>query len=184
MDRKSSVNVLPKNFANGSVEERIVEKVMDSRVVNGRRQYKIKWAGFGDSYISWEPVERINATLLLAQYEAGLHVNEQALQGSTQGTGQGSGSDAKPSGTHANSVHKGNNSRLFFNIKKRAMPVGIERGWKLKEVVGKVIMWGETFYFVWWEGVDEPETVRREDIIDLYPELLIKFYEGLKICDE
>ncbi|XP_030371196.1 M-phase phosphoprotein 8 [Scaptodrosophila lebanonensis] len=89
-----------------------------------------------------------------------------------------SGSNASTTGN----VSSGQPKNLHeFSIKKRSMPVGIERGWKLMNVFHKFVMWGETFYCVRWEGVEEPEAVRREDIIDLYPELVIKYYEGLKI---
>ncbi|KAL0265782.1 UNVERIFIED_CONTAM: hypothetical protein PYX00_011497 [Menopon gallinae] len=47
-----------------------VEKIVDSRDVNGRKQYLIKWEGYSEKHNTWEYNEDIYCKDLIAEYEA------------------------------------------------------------------------------------------------------------------
>ena len=41
-------------------EEYDVEKILDSRKINGMNQYLVKWLGYGDEENLWEPIENFS----------------------------------------------------------------------------------------------------------------------------
>ena len=41
-------------------EEYDVMKILDSRKINGKNQYLVKWLGYGDKENSWEPIENFS----------------------------------------------------------------------------------------------------------------------------
>lgn len=46
-----------------------VEKIVDSRVLNGHKQYLIKWEGYSNKHNTWEYDEDIYCKDLIAEYE-------------------------------------------------------------------------------------------------------------------
>ena len=49
-------------------EEWIVEEILDSRVINRKLRYLIKWEGFGIEHNSWEPYDDVHAPDLIADF--------------------------------------------------------------------------------------------------------------------
>ena len=52
-------------------EEWAVEEILDSRMVNRRLCYLIKWEGFGVEHNSWEPWDNVHALELVADFTGG-----------------------------------------------------------------------------------------------------------------
>ncbi|KAI5169736.1 hypothetical protein PAEPH01_0955 [Pancytospora epiphaga] len=50
-----------------------VEDIVDDRVVNGKKQYFIKWAGYASKYNTWEYEENILSDELKKEYEEAKH---------------------------------------------------------------------------------------------------------------
>lgn len=48
----------------------VVEKILDSRLVAGKKQYYLKWIGYDDKDNSWEPVENLDCPELIEAFEA------------------------------------------------------------------------------------------------------------------
>ncbi|XP_039676252.1 chromobox protein homolog 1-like [Perca fluviatilis] len=48
----------------GEEEEYVVEKVLDRRVVNGRAEFLLKWKGFSNEDITWEPQDNLDVDLI------------------------------------------------------------------------------------------------------------------------
>jgi Chromo (CHRromatin Organisation MOdifier) domain len=57
----------PPEIVNGE-EEWVVEEVLDSKVINWKLRYLIKWEGFGIEHNSWEPWDSIHAPDLIAEF--------------------------------------------------------------------------------------------------------------------
>ena len=49
-------------------EEWVVEEILDSRMVNWKLHYLVKWEGFGVEHNSWEPWDNVHAPELVADF--------------------------------------------------------------------------------------------------------------------
>ena len=49
-------------------EEWVVEDILDSKVINQKLQYLVKWKDFGVEHNSWEPQENIHTPDLVAEF--------------------------------------------------------------------------------------------------------------------
>jgi Chromo (CHRromatin Organisation MOdifier) domain len=49
-------------------EEWVVEEVLDSKVINRKLWYLIKWEGLGIEHNSWEPWDSVHAPDLIAEF--------------------------------------------------------------------------------------------------------------------
>jgi len=49
-------------------EEWVVEEILDSRMVNRKLCYLMKWEGFGVEHNSWEPWDNVHAPELVADF--------------------------------------------------------------------------------------------------------------------
>lgn len=47
-----------------------VERVLDSRNKQGKRQFLIKWKGYNRNAATWEPEENLNCSEAIEQFEA------------------------------------------------------------------------------------------------------------------
>ena len=59
--------LLPLEIVDGE-EEWIVEEILDSKVINQKLQYLVKWEGFRIKHNSWEPWDNIHAPNLIAEF--------------------------------------------------------------------------------------------------------------------
>jgi len=46
----------------------VVEEILDSRMVNQKLRYLVKWEGFGVEHNSWEPWDNVHAPELVAEF--------------------------------------------------------------------------------------------------------------------
>ena len=49
-------------------EEFIVEEILDSRVINWKLHYLVKWEGYGIKHNSWEPADNVYAPECIADF--------------------------------------------------------------------------------------------------------------------
>ena len=53
----------------GAIGEYEVEKILNSRIYRRKLQYEVKWEGWDEGYITWEPVENVkNARELVEEF--------------------------------------------------------------------------------------------------------------------
>jgi len=64
--RRTSLPPLPE-IVDGE-EEWVVEEILDSRMVNRKLRYLVKWEGFGVEHNSWEPWNNVHALELVADF--------------------------------------------------------------------------------------------------------------------
>src|SRR5271168_2577426 len=57
----------PPEVINGE-EEWIVENILDSKMMNRKLRYLVKWEGYGVEHNSWEPWDNIRALELIAEF--------------------------------------------------------------------------------------------------------------------
>ena len=41
----------------------VVEKILDSRIFKGKKQYKIKWMGYSNNESTWEPEQNLKTCM-------------------------------------------------------------------------------------------------------------------------
>ena len=49
-------------------EEWVVEEILDSKVINRKLRYLVKWKGFGIEHNTWEPWDYVHAPDLIAKF--------------------------------------------------------------------------------------------------------------------
>ena len=49
-------------------EEWVVEEILDSKVINRKLRYLVKWKGFGIEHNTWEPWDYVHAPDLIAEF--------------------------------------------------------------------------------------------------------------------
>ena len=53
----------------GAVGEYDVEKILNSRIYRRKLQYEVKWEGWDESHVTWEPAENVaNARELVEEF--------------------------------------------------------------------------------------------------------------------
>lgn len=50
-------------------QEYPVEKILEDKIIEGRKHYLIKWEGYDYNSCTWEPIENLNASSLMKEYE-------------------------------------------------------------------------------------------------------------------
>ena len=64
--RRAPPQPLPE-IVNGE-EEWVVEEILDSKVINQKLHYLVKWKDFGVEHNSWEPWDNVHAPELVSEF--------------------------------------------------------------------------------------------------------------------
>lgn len=69
--RNISIDSSTEDSSDSSSEDEMeVEKILDKRIINKVKQYKIRWKGYGSDIDTWEPIENLkNSKTLIDIYE-------------------------------------------------------------------------------------------------------------------
>lgn len=62
MKRKSNNSKITNNESND--EYYLIEKILKSRIVNGRKEFRIKWLGYTNDWNTWEPEENVRTEII------------------------------------------------------------------------------------------------------------------------
>ena len=63
MKRKSNNSKITNNQESND-EYYIIEKILKSRIVNGRKEFRIKWLGYTNDWNTWEPEENVRTEII------------------------------------------------------------------------------------------------------------------------
>ncbi|XP_005111102.1 chromobox protein homolog 1 [Aplysia californica] len=148
-------------------EEFTVEKVVDSRMRGGKKEYLLKWKGYPDSENTWEPEENLDCPDLISAFE-----EKKKKRDSEKGTKRKSttnGAKDDPSKKKKKDVGKsgdGDNK-----------PRGFDRGLAPERIIGATDSSGELMFLMKWNGSDEADLVPARQANVKCPQIVIAFYE-------
>ncbi|KAK2142857.1 hypothetical protein LSH36_905g00001 [Paralvinella palmiformis] len=160
MDSKEVMDA--KSSSGEENEEFIVEKVLDMRMRNGRKDYLLKWKGFPDSESTWEPEDNLDCSDLIQTYE------RQRQKDQIQGQDK----------------DKSKDSGLSKNKKKKAASEddtdekkGFDRGLLPHRILGATDSSGELMFLINWKDTDKADLVPARQANVRCPQMVIAFYE-------
>ncbi|XP_046357491.1 chromobox protein homolog 1-like isoform X2 [Haliotis cracherodii] len=142
-------------------EEYTVEKVVDGRMRNGKKEYLLKWKGYPDSENTWEPEENLDCPDLIADYEDKRKKKEQEKK-RKQANGMDDGSAKKKKKVAEEDDNK---------------PRGFDRGLQPERIIGATDSSGELMFLMKWKDSDEADLVPARQANVKCPQIVIAFYE-------
>ena len=152
----------------------IVEKVVDVRTRNGKKEYLLKWKGFPDSESTWEPEDNLDCTDLIEAYEM-----QQLQKGKVA-----------PNAETARPKEKGNKEANAVKNKRKKVvqeetpaddpedeKKGFDRGLQPHRILGATDSSGELMFLMNWKDTDEADLVPARQANVRCPQMVIAFYE-------
>ncbi|XP_025083919.1 chromobox protein homolog 1-like [Pomacea canaliculata] len=146
-------------------EEYTVEKVVDSRIRNGKREYLLKWKGYPDSENTWEPDENLDCPDLIADFEERKKKREAEKKRKQQNGMEETSAKRKKKVTDAKSAEDDNKPR------------GFDRGLQPERIIGATDSSGELMFLMKWKDSDEADLVPARQANVKCPQIVIAFYE-------
>ncbi|KAK7092732.1 chromobox protein homolog 1-like [Littorina saxatilis] len=147
-------------------EEYTVEKVVDSRTRNGKKEYLLKWKGYPDSENTWEPSENLDCPDLIAEFEDKKKKREaEKKRKSTNGMEDAQQTKRKKKVADAKSTEDDNKPR------------GFDRGLQPERIIGATDSSGELMFLMKWKDSDEADLVPARQANVKCPQIVIAFYE-------
>merc|ERR1711963_218383 len=144
-------------------EEFTVEKVVDSRMRGGKKEYLLKWKGYPDSENTWEPEENLDCPDLISGYEDKKKKREAEKGVKRKSTTNG----AKEDQAKKKKKEDANDNK----------PRGFERGLTPERIIGATDSSGELMFLMKWNGSDEADLVPARQANVRCPQIVIAFYE-------
>ncbi|XP_051992242.1 uncharacterized protein LOC127650689 isoform X2 [Xyrauchen texanus] len=145
------------------VEEFVVEKVMDQRVVNGKVEFFLKWKGFTDADNTWEPEENLGCPELIA-----------AFLESQKGVVEKTDSNKRKPSTDEPETEESKAKRKKEMSDK---PRGFARNLDPERIIGATDSSGELMFLMKWKDSDEADLVPAREANTRCPQIVIAFYE-------
>lgn len=133
-----------------------VERIEDKRIKNGKIEYYLKWKGYPRSENTWEPIDNLNCSDLVAAYEESLK----------------------------NKKHNMGPPSFVPSIKPKAKQKAVEvnksefdRGFEPERILGVSNVSGELKFLMKWSGREEADFVSAKQANAICPRIVIQFYE-------
>ncbi|XP_005173826.1 chromobox protein homolog 3a isoform X1 [Danio rerio] len=145
------------------IEEFVVEKVMDQRVVNGKVEFFLKWKGFTDADNTWEPEENLDCPELIAAFlesQKGVVEKPEAVK--------------RKSSTDEPETEESKAKRKKEMSDK---PRGFARNLEPERIIGATDSSGELMFLMKWKDSDEADLVPAREANTRCPQIVIAFYE-------
>ncbi|XP_051949050.1 chromobox protein homolog 3-like [Xyrauchen texanus] len=145
------------------VEEFVVEKVMDQRLVNGKVEFFLKWKGFTEADNTWEPEENLDCPELISAY----------LE-SQKGVVEQTDSNKRKTSTSEPETEESKAKRKKEMSEK---PRGFARNLEPERIIGATDSSGELMFLMKWKDSDEADLVPAREANTRCPQIVIAFYE-------
>lgn len=149
-------------------EEFTVEKVVDSRIRGGKKEYLLKWKGYPDTENTWEPEENLDCPDLISGYEDKKKKKEaeKGIKRKSLTATNGSKDDAKKKKKETGKPGESDNK-----------PRGFDRGLAPERIIGATDSSGELMFLMKWKDSDEADLVPARQANVKCPQIVIAFYE-------
>ncbi|XP_050407538.1 chromobox protein homolog 1 isoform X1 [Patella vulgata] len=145
-------------------EEFTVEKVVDRRMKNGKREYLLRWKGYPDSENTWEPEENLDCPDLIAEFENNRKKKEEKKR-------------KQPNGVDDTSTKKKKKITEVKSSEDDNKPRGFDRGLQPERIIGATDSSGELMFLMKWKDSDEADLVPARQANVKCPQIVIAFYE-------
>jgi len=164
-------------------EEFVVERIVNHRFRNGRKEYLLAWKGYTEDENTWEPEQNLDCPDLIEEYEKrilqrsrhNMHEPSTALKRKTS-------LDQAP--VHNKRGRPPNDSYASRNYPKQSTSSihvdessAFDRGLDPEKILGATDTTGELMLLVQWKGTSEADLVPSRVCNVKCPQVVIKFYE-------
>ena len=136
-----------------------MEKIVDKRVIGGKTEYYLKWKGFGSTDNTWEPVENLDCSNLIGEFERNLKSKKPKVE---KRDSLGAKEKVNPIPTSSDMDDK----------------IGFARGLDPERIIGATEQDGNIIFLIKWKGSDENDLVPASEANIKCPQVVIKFYES------
>lgn len=147
--------------SNNEPVEYQVEKVIDVRMRNGKKEYFLKWKGYPSSDNTWEPEENLDCPELIRSFEDN-RKKENA--------------NKKRKAGDADDKTAAKKEKTFYEDTS-GKPKGFSRGLQPDKIIGATDASGELMFLMKWKDCDEADLVPSREANVKCPHVVIKFYE-------
>jgi len=154
-------------------EEFVVEKVVDTRMRGGKREYLIKWKGYPDSENTWEPSENLDCPELIGAFEEKLKKDKDE-KGKKRKIKDSTGGEKDDEGT---STTSSSSKKKKVQEDEENKPRGFDRGLQPERIIGATDSSGELMFLMKWKDSDEADLVPARQANVRCPQIVIAFYE-------
>lgn len=146
-------------------EEFVVERVVDTRMKSGKREYLLKWKGYPESENTWEPEENLDCPELINAYEE--KAKKEREEKKKRKTKESTDDESSTSSKKKKKVTEEEDNR----------PRGFDRGLEPERIIGATDSSGELMFLMKWKDSDEADLVPARLANTRCPHVVISFYE-------
>ncbi|KAK6491359.1 chromobox protein-like protein 3-like isoform X1 [Huso huso] len=153
------------------VQEFVVEKIIERRVVEGKVEFYLKWKGFTDADNTWEPEENLDCPDLMEEFLNTLNISPEIDKTSNQQLVEENEVEESSKECQADEPQEANESE------EADQPTGFASGFEPELIIGSTDSRGELMFLMKWKDSEEVELVPAREASVKCPQVVIAFYE-------
>ncbi|XP_041104947.1 chromobox protein homolog 3-like isoform X1 [Polyodon spathula] len=153
------------------VQEFVVEKIIERRVVEGKVEFYLKWKGFTDADNTWEPEENLDCPELIEEFLKTLNISPEIDKASNQQLVEENEVEESSKECQADESQEANESE------EADQPTGFASGFEPERIIGSTDSRGELMFLMKWKDSEEVELVPAREASVKCPQVVIAFYE-------